>query len=87
MKATIVNYRGSFRTQKNNQMVLKAEGVDSRVKAKKLVGKDVVWDTPGGKKQIRGKIVAEHGNSGAVRVIFERGMPGQSIGKKVEVKA
>jgi len=27
-----------------------------------------------------------HGNKGAVRVIFEKGMPGQAIANKVEVQ-
>jgi len=27
-----------------------------------------------------------HGNKGALRVLFERGMPGQAIGTKVELQ-
>jgi len=88
MKATIVNFRSSRHTQTDNQMVLKVDGVDSKDKAQKLVGKDVVWKTPSKKeaREIRGKVSAAHGNKGAIRVIFERGMPGQSVGTKVEVR-
>ncbi len=86
MEATIINFRGSFRTKYDNHMVLKAKGVDTREAAKKLVGKQVVWKTPSG-KEIKGKVASEHGNTGAIRVIFEKGMPGQSVGTKIEVKA
>jgi ribosomal protein L35AE/L33A len=33
-----------------------------------------------------GKVAASHGNSGAVRVIFETGMPGQALGQKVKIQ-
>ena len=33
-----------------------------------------------------GQITAAHGNSGALRVRFDSGMPGQSIGTKVAVE-
>ena len=33
-----------------------------------------------------GKIIRDHGNRGAVRVKFEKGLPGQALGGKVEVK-
>ncbi len=38
-------------------------------------------------KKIMGKVAAPHGNKGVLRVIFERGLPGQAIGTKVEIKA
>jgi large subunit ribosomal protein L35Ae len=44
----------------------------------------VVWVSPA-KKELKGEIKGAHGNNGAVRVKWERGMPGQSIGTKVEV--
>lgn len=65
-------------------MIIAVEGVDSREKAEPLVGKSVAYDT--GKRDIMGKIASAHGNSGAVRAIFETGMPGQSIGKSVIIK-
>ena len=85
MEATIVNYRSGRHTQKDNQMVIVVEGVDSKDKAAKLVGKNVVWTSPA-KKEIKGEIRAAHGNKGAVRVLFEKGMPGQSISNKVKIE-
>jgi len=68
-------------------MIIKIEGVDSKEKAIKYIGKEVIWKTPSEKqKEIRGRIAAVHGNRGALRVIFEKGMPGQSIGTKVTIK-
>ena len=48
-----------------------------------LVGKDILWKSPAS-KEIKGKISSIHGNTGSVRVIFEKGMPGQAIGTKVK---
>ncbi len=84
MDAVIVNYRGSKRTQKGNHIIVFVPSVDSHEGAAKLVGKQVTWTSPGKlKKQIKGKVSSTHGKSGAVRVIFERGMPGQALGQKV----
>ena len=84
MEGVIVHYRGSHKTQKTNQMIISIKGVSSMEKAKAFVGKSVVWTSPG-KKDLKGKISSAHGNSGAVRAIFETGMPGQSIGQKVAI--
>ena len=84
MEGVIVNYRGSHKTQHTNQMIIKVEGVDSKEKAKELVKKEVIWETPA-KKQMKGIILKEHGNKGAVRVKFTPGLPGQSIGSKVKI--
>lgn len=62
-------------------MIIKVNGVDARAKADALVGKSVTYNT--GKKDIMGKVAAAHGNSGAIRVIFETGMPGQALTQKV----
>ncbi|MBD3263386.1 50S ribosomal protein L35ae, partial [Candidatus Woesearchaeota archaeon] len=64
---------------------LKVSGVESKDSAEKLVGKTVIWESPA-KKQIKGKITAPHGNKGSVRVLFEKGMPGQSFGAKVNIE-
>lgn len=68
-------------------MVIFIDGVKTKEEASKLVGKVVTYQT--GSKNgntIKGKVSAAHGNKGAVRAIFEKGMPGQSIGKDVDVK-
>ncbi len=85
MDAVIVNFRLGRHTKSNNHMVVKVKGVDSREKAETMVEKKVSWKSPSG-KVIAGTVASAHGNNGAVRVIFERGMPGQAIGKKVVVE-
>ena len=85
MEGVIVNFRGSRRVKSHNQMILLVNSVDNKEKASKLVGKKVVWKTSAG-KQLIGKVASAHGNSGALRVIFETGMPGQSIGSKVDIE-
>ncbi|MCF7798835.1 50S ribosomal protein L35ae [Candidatus Woesearchaeota archaeon] len=81
MKGTIVNYKGGKHTQVTNQMIITVEKVEDKEAAAKLVGKTVTYNT--GKKNIKGEVRAAHGNSGAIRVLFETGMPGQAIGKAV----
>ncbi len=85
MNGVIKNFRRGRRTQTCDQMVVMVDGYATKEKAEKLVGKSVTWTSPGN-KQIAGKVSAAHGNSGAVRVTFETGMPGQSIGTTVEIK-
>ena len=84
MKGIIVNYRQGRHTQNPYQMIVKVEGVISKDDAQKLVGHEVVWTTPSG-KEIKGKVSSTHGNKGALRVRFEKGMPGQAIGSRVQV--
>jgi large subunit ribosomal protein L35Ae len=83
MKATIVNFRRNRHTTSSNHMIIAIEGVDNKEKAAKFVGKEISYNT--GKRDIKGKIASTHGNSGAVRAIFETGMPGQSLGKEVKI--
>ena len=85
MEGVIVNFRGSRRVKKGNHMIIEINGMGSKEEASKFVGKKVVWKTSAG-KAITGKVASAHGNSGALRVIFETGMPGQSIGAKVAVE-
>jgi len=84
MKGTIANFRSSRTRQKDNHMIVVVEGIDKREKAAGLIGKKVIFKTESG-KEIAGEIAAAHGNKGALRVIFEKGMPGQSLAKKVEI--
>ena len=85
MEGIIVNFRGSRRVKKGNHMIVQISGVESKEKASHLVGKKVEWKTSSG-KILTGKVASAHGNSGALRVIFETGMPGQSIGTKVVIE-
>lgn len=85
MEGVIVHFRGSRRVKKGNQMIVLVDAVDNKEKASNLIGKKVVWKTSAG-KQLIGQVAAPHGNSGALRVRFETGMPGQSIGTKVMIE-
>lgn len=87
MNGTIAHFRRGRKTQATTQMIVVVDGVEKREEAAKLVGKGVTFTTSGKeKKQISGKVTAAHGNKGAVRVLFEQGMPGQALAQKVEVK-
>jgi large subunit ribosomal protein L35Ae len=87
MKGVIANFRSSRHRQTDNQMILKVEGISSKDKATALVGKTVTWLCPGkNKKPLKGKITGAHGNSGAVKALFETGMPGQCLSKEVLVE-
>ncbi|MFW6283551.1 MAG: 50S ribosomal protein L35ae [Minisyncoccales bacterium] len=86
MEGTIVNYRMSRHTQHPRHVIIKVEGYEDKEKAKELVGKEIKWKTPAKTENfIKGKITKVHGNSGAVRALCETGMPGQAIGKKVQI--
>lgn len=85
MKGVIVNFRTARHHQYDNQMIVKVASVDNRDKAAKLVGKKVVWTSEAG-KELLGEVRSAHGNSGALRVFFETGMPGQAVGAEVSIK-
>ncbi len=85
MEGTIVNFRRGMHTQTTNHIIIHISDESSREKASELVGKTVVWKSPAG-KEITGKVASAHGNKGAIRAIFERGLPGQSAGTKVEIR-
>mgnify|MGYP001952967142 FL=1 len=84
MEGVIKSFRRS-RTRQNTHHMIVYSDIDNKEKASELVGKEVVWKSPAG-KEIKGKVASAHGNNGAVRVIFETGMPGQSLSTKVEIK-
>ncbi|MFH2020529.1 MAG: 50S ribosomal protein L35ae [archaeon] len=87
MEGTIASFRRGKRTQTTNQMIIHIEGVDSKEKAETYVGKSVSWQAPGKQKKVlKGKITYVHGRNGAVRALFETGMPGQSLGTKLKIE-
>ena len=85
MEAVIENFKLSRTRKSENQMIVLVEGVDSREKAAKCVGRTVTWKSPAG-KELKGEVRSAHGNKGALRVLFETGMPGQAIGSKVSLQ-
>ena len=84
MKGIIQSYRRSKHCQTPNQVIVVVPSVDTREKAQELVGKTAVWLTPA-KNEIKGEVRSAHGNSGAIRILMEKGMPGQSLGCKVSI--
>jgi large subunit ribosomal protein L35Ae len=85
MEGIIAHFKGSNHRKVGNQMIVVIASVDNKDKAAKLVGKKVTWASSAG-KEIKGEVRSAHGNSGALRVLFETGMPGQAIGAKVKVE-
>lgn len=85
MEGMIVHYRRGARTQQKYQMLVKVSNVDSKDKAKELIGKNVSWKSVAG-KEIKGKVTNIHGRNGVLRVQFEKGLPGQSITTKVAIE-
>ena len=84
MEALITNFRGGKHTKYDNHMICIVDGIASREEAQPLVKKSVIWTSPAG-KEIKGYVGNVHGNKGALRLIFEKGMPGQAIGTKVKI--
>lgn len=84
MEATIANYRQGGNRQYNNEMIVHVNDIDDKEKAKALIGKKVLWLSPT-KKEFIGLIKKQHGNKGALRVRFDKGLPGQAIGNKVKI--
>ena len=84
MQGTILSYRRGRHTQNVNQMLIELEGIDSKEKAEKFLKKKLIWKSSSG-KEIKGEIIALHGNKGVVRVKFEKNLPGQAITTKVQV--
>ena len=74
MEGLILNYRRSRHVQRNKHMIIRVPSIDTKEKASKLINKKVMWKSPTGKELI-GVIKSTHGNTGAVRVIFDKGSP------------
>ena len=85
MKGIILSYRRGKHTQNVNQMLVEVEGIDNKEKAEKMLGKKLVWKSPGN-KEIKGEFIGVHGGNGVLRAKFERNLPGQSINNRVEVE-
>ena len=84
MRGVVISHRRGRHSIHEYQAIVEVEGVTSREAASTLVGKKVVWVSPGGKRLV-GTVLAPHGNKGRVRVRFSRGVPGQMIGSSVEI--
>lgn len=85
MKANVISFRRGRHRIKPRHFILQVSGVESKEKAQSFINKDVIWKSPAG-KEIKGVVMATHGNKGLVRAIFEKGLPGQAINTEVEIK-
>ncbi len=81
----IIQFRRGRHVIHERHFLIEIDDVSGKEDAVKYIGKSVVWVSPAGKK-IAGKIADVHGNKGVLRAIFEKGLPGQAVATKVEVK-
>lgn len=79
----IVNYRVDPKSQKPKECLIKFSHIKSVSDASRLIGRKVAWKN--GENKSIGRIVALHGKKGLLRARFRRGVPGQAIGKTVEL--
>jgi large subunit ribosomal protein L35Ae len=85
IEGKVIQFRRGRHTVTEKHFLVEVKDVSDKKTAEKFVGKRVEWKSPAGKK-IEGKISGSHGNKGLVRVIFEKGLPGQALTTKVEIK-
>jgi len=85
MKGKVIQFRRGRHVIHERHFLIEVAGVSNKEEAGKLVGKVVEWKSPAG-KIIKGKVSAAHGNSGVIRAIFEKGLPGQAISTEVDIK-
>jgi len=81
----IIQFRRGRHVIHERHFLIEVDDSKSREEAAKYVGKEVVWTSTAG-KEIKGKVSSAHGNNGVLRAIFEKGLPGQAITTKVEIK-
>ncbi len=84
-KGVFVSYRRGKRTQRNKQILIRIEGVNSRSEAARFIGRKSAWESKTGKR-ILGKVVGIHGRRGLVRVSLKKGLPGQALGSQITIK-
>ncbi|NHI91055.1 MAG: 50S ribosomal protein L35ae [Candidatus Lokiarchaeota archaeon] len=85
LKGRIMNYRRARHHQYMKHVLIKFPDYDDDKIAAQLIGKEVQWETRSG-KILRGKIQATHGKNGVVRAIFDKSMPGESLGTEVTIR-
>jgi large subunit ribosomal protein L35Ae len=80
---TIVNYRIGIRTQMPKWCLIQIISENTVSKAGQLVGRKMILKF--GKNSFIGRIVCLHGQKGVVKVKFQKGIPGQALGARVEL--
>ena len=82
-KALFVNYAGG-RHKRNKQILVKIDQVDDKNKAAKYIERKVTWKSPSG-NTLTGKIISVRGGNGLLKAVFRKGLPGQAIGKELNI--
>jgi large subunit ribosomal protein L35Ae len=81
----VIQFRRGRHIVHERHFLIEIDGVSNKEEALKFMDKEVLWKSPAG-KEIKGYISGAHGIKGIVRAIFEKGLPGQAITTKVEIK-
>lgn len=81
-RGVVTSYRRGKHFQHPNQVLLQFDGVATEEEAVALIGRSVKWVSQTG-REFLGKVLAPHGDSGAVRAKFRTNLPGQAIGTPV----
>ena len=79
----ILNYRIGIATQNPKECLIKFAHVNSASLAGQLFNRKVVWKAEDIK--LIGRIRGPHGKKGVVKVKFQKGVPGQALGTRVEL--
>ncbi len=85
MEACVKSFRRGRNTKYDKQVIAESDAINGSEEAVKLVGKKAIYTTSSG-KEIKGKVSSPHGNSGALRIRFRKGLPGQIIGSKIKIE-
>jgi ribosomal protein L35AE/L33A len=81
--AQFVGYRRGLKSrQRDNQILLRIEGVQSKAAATRYLGKEIRWTSQFG-RTFRGRITRLHGRRGTVRATLNKGFPSYAIGATV----
>ena len=79
----IQNYRIGIGTQNPKECIIQFAHVNSGSLVGQLFNRKVVWKQ--GDKKFIGTIRRTHGKKGAFRVKFQKSLPGQALGTRVEL--
>ena len=71
--------------QRNKQILVKIDQIDDKKKAAAYIGKKATWKSPSG-NTLTGNILRVHGGNGLLKANFRKGLPGQAIGKELDIK-
>ena len=81
-EGVVLNYRRGPRSQRNRECLIKVLDIAPE-EASSLIGWKVSW--PAEAPRLTGKISKTHGKTGALRVRFKKGLPGQALTSKVRI--